>query len=118
MTPEQAVARRKKAVAAAKALLSLEYGFYFGAQRIRTALSLIDEEYLVRFPAFQKFLEEVPLGTPTGQLRLLCQVDYLMASDKILATAEAAHRAALLQECLAVVRALGNNETRAEDTHK
>jgi hypothetical protein len=107
MTPEQEVARRKRAASAARSLLSLESGLAFGAKRVHGALQLLGDDVPDRFPAFGAFLDAIPKATPLGQLRLLCQERLLIESDQILASVESRYRSRLLLECIAVIRAYG-----------
>lgn len=107
MTPEQEIARKKKAVSAARALLSLEHGLVYGSKRMRDVLSLLGDKVPDEFPAFARFLNAIPVTTPTGELRLLCQEQLLFRSDAVLALVEAEFRQSLLKECLAVIKAYG-----------
>ncbi|MDN3546457.1 hypothetical protein QWZ02_18520 [Kinneretia asaccharophila] len=103
MTPEQEVARKKRAVRAAQRMLTAELGLVYGAKRVREALFHLGSDVPKRFPAFDSFLDAIPLATPLGELRLLCQEALLLSSDRILAAVEAEYRQSLLRECLSVI---------------
>lgn len=105
MTPDQEIARRKRAVAAARGLLSMEFGLAFGAKRVRDALWRLGHDVPKSFPTFDLFLNAIPNTTPLGELRLLCQENLLLSSDEVLARVEGKYRQALLRECLSVIRA-------------
>lgn len=105
MTPEQEVARRKRVVAAARSLLSLEFGLAHGAKRVRDLLCHLGHDVPRLFPALDEFLNAIPRDVPLGELRLLCQEPLLLSSDATLAAVEDKHRRAVLLECLSVIRA-------------
>ena len=107
MTPEQLVAGRQKAVSAARALLSLELGFYVGAKRVFNALEHLDGDLPPQYPVFGKFLASVPAALPVSHARLVCTTSYLFESDATLAALEARFRAPLLQACILVIEAFG-----------
>jgi hypothetical protein len=103
MTPEQEVARKRRVVSAARALLSLETGLVTGASRLRYALRYLGDEHEARFPAFGRFLDAIPIPTPLGDLRLACAEEYLLRTDAELAVVESTFRASIMRECLAVL---------------
>jgi hypothetical protein len=107
MTPDQNIARKKQAVAAARSLLALDVGFVYGAGRVQAALRSIGNDERDLFPVFDNFLDAIPRVTPLGGLRLICEEGQLLSSDRDLAEVEHKFRNALLLECLAVVRAYG-----------
>ena len=108
MTPEQEVARKKRIVSAARALLSLEFGFVYGARRIRNLLRQLGDNVPDEFPIFGRFLDEIPLATPLGELRLLCSQNLLFSSDEIIESVERKFRRGLLLGCLEVIQAYNN----------
>jgi hypothetical protein len=105
MTPEQEEARKRRAVTAARRLLSGEVGLAYGAKRVRDALLHLGRDVPKSFPTFDEFLGAIPMAIPLGELRLLCQEGLLLSSDQILATVEGKYRQSLLRECLSVVQA-------------
>lgn len=89
MTPERKIARTKRAVAAARALISQEHGLAYGAKRVRDALRYLGVDTATTFPAFGQFLDRIPLAVPLGEARLYCTQQLLLDSDARLAKIEA-----------------------------
>lgn len=107
MTPEQKLARTKKLVSAAKALLSLQTGIAVGAQRIMNCLYLLGPEFEDKHKVFGKFIQAIPSDIPIGSVRLLWNYDPMLKTDKGLAEVENKFRESLLSECVAIIRAYG-----------
>lgn len=110
MDAAQELARKRRLVSAARALITQESGFSFGARRIWKALHHLGDEYTRQFPVFNEFLQAIPTATPLGELRLLCTEEFLLQSDAVLAKVELKFRALLLEECHAVIAAYGKDE--------
>lgn len=106
MTPEQKIARTRRAVAAARALISQEHGLAYAAKRVSDALEYLGEDMSKSFPTFRRFLDRIPLAVPLGEGRLLCTEQLLLESDAKLAKVEGEFRASLLRESQAVIKAL------------
>ncbi len=106
MTPEQKIARTRRAVAAARALISQEHGLVHASKRVSDALDYLGDDMSTMFPTFRRFLDRIPLAVPLGEGRLLCTEELLLESDAKLARVEAEFRASLLLESQAVIKAL------------
>ena len=107
MTPEQQDARISRLVSSARALLSLQVGFYVGARRIENALSWLGPDFKARHQVFATFTDAVPLDLPVGTARLFWNPETMLATDAQLASVEARFRAQLLAECLEIIRNYG-----------
>lgn len=107
MTPEQRVARIKKLVSAAKALLSLQVGLAVGAQRIDRILRWLEPEIQSNHQIFSEFISAIPAGLPLGSARLLWEPNKLLENDPILSKIENKYRAPILQECLNIIQIYG-----------
>jgi len=109
MTPEQKTARTRRAVAAARALISQEHGLVYGSKRVSDALDYLGDDLPKRFPTFRQFLDRIPPSLPLGEARLYCTEQLLLQSDASLAVLETEFRPSLLRECRAVIKALDTN---------
>jgi hypothetical protein len=108
MTPEQMTARTRRAVVAARALISQEHGLVYGCKRVSDALDYLGDEMPKTFPTFRQFLDRIPPALPLGEARLFCTEQLLLESDAKLAVIEAEFRASLLRESQAVIKALAS----------
>lgn len=106
MTPEQKVARTRRAAAAARGLISQEHGLYYASKRLADALDYLGDETSKMFPTFRVFLDRIPREVPLGEGRLLCTEQLLLESDAKLAKVEGEFRASLLRESRAVLKSL------------
>ena len=104
MTPEQKIARTKKLVSAARALLSLQVGLAVGAKRVADALHLLDHEVCDKHSVFFDFYRAIPADIPLGNVRLLWQSDAMIRTDSKLAEIENIYREKLLSECAVIIR--------------
>jgi hypothetical protein len=107
MTPEQQIARTRRLLSAARALLSLQTGLYVGARRIENALILLGPEVQAKHRVFSAFTNAVPRDIPVGTARLLWNPEAMLATDEKLAKVEAQFRAQLLTECVEIVKRYG-----------
>jgi hypothetical protein len=106
MTPYQEVARKKKLVSAAKALLSLQVGIAIGCVRIMKLLSWLSMWDDPRFQVFGEFIRATK-ALPLGNERLLWATAALLESDAKLAELEIEFRPELLKACVAIIEAYG-----------
>lgn len=107
MTPEQQDARIRDLVSAARALLSLQVGFYVGARRIENSLIWLGPDFQTKHRIFSEFTDSVPRDIPVGTARLLWNPEAMLATDEALASIEARFRTQLLAECIEIVRHYG-----------
>ena len=106
MTPEQEVARTKRLVSAAKALLSLQVGIAAGSLRVRKILhwlNLQDDEKYQGFTGFITATGAIPLANE----RLLWAYSALLEQDEKLAKIEAMYRPSILKACIAIITEFG-----------
>jgi hypothetical protein len=104
MTPKQEIARYKRLVSAAKAMLTSQVGFYIGAIRVRNVLRTMGEELENQHGIFSKFLESVPVDIPLGNARLLWEPSAMLKSDQKLLVVESKFRSGLLAECVNIIK--------------
>ncbi|NHQ87697.1 hypothetical protein HA050_16390 [Iodobacter sp. HSC-16F04] len=107
MTPEQRIARLKRLVSAARALLSFEVGMAHGAHRVVNALYHLGPEFKDSHKVFRQFIEAIPLDIPFGPPRLYMEHKYLLKTDKVLAKIESKYRELILVECMEVIAKYG-----------
>ena len=107
MTLEQKIARTKKLVSAARALLSLQVGLAVGAKRVADALYHLDPEMRGKHTVFSAFYDAIPADIPLGNVRLLWQSDAMIRTDAQLAEIESRYREKLLSECAVIIRTYG-----------
>ncbi|MEJ1958336.1 MAG: DUF2489 domain-containing protein [Nitrosomonadales bacterium] len=106
MTPEQEIARKKKLVSAAKALLSLQVGFAIGCVRIQKILYWLRMWDCQEGQVFREFLNatrEMPIGND----RLFWSPEALIKSDAKLTKIEAKYRPAILNACVNIIATYG-----------
>jgi hypothetical protein len=106
MNSAQEVARTKRAVAAARAMITQEHGLVFGAKRVLRAMAYLSDDMPGQFPTFGEFLDRIPMTTPLGEARLMCTEQFLFESDVRLAVVEAEFRTPLYRESLALIKVL------------
>jgi len=114
MTPEQELARRRKLVSAAKALLSLQVGIAVGAMRVEGVLRWLGRPYEESHSIFSKFIDSIPRSIPLGGARLRWNPERMLELDEVLAPIEAKYRRMLMEECIRIIDiyetdALGND---------
>ena len=85
MTSEQEIARTKRLVFAARALLSLQVGLVVGAIRINKVLIHLPPEMGGAHNIFGEFLSSIPLDIPLENARLHRSHAALIEMDKKLA---------------------------------
>jgi len=107
MTPEQKIARQKRLVSAAKAMLTSQVGFYIGAVRVRNVLRTMGEELENQHGIFSKFLQTVPVDIPLGNARLLWEPSAMLKSDQKLLLVESKFRSEILAECVNIIKQYG-----------
>ena len=107
MTPEQKIARQKRLVSAAKAMLTSQVGFYIGAVRVRNVLRTMGEELENQHGIFSKFLQTVPVDIPLGNARLLWEPSAMLKSDQKLLLVESKFRSEILAECVNIIMQYG-----------
>lgn len=104
MTPEQEIARKKRLVSAAKALLTAQVGLYIGAVRVVNVLRTMGEAHENRHGIFSRFLQAVPADIPLGNARLLWEPSAMLKSDQKLLVVESTFRPELLAECVDIIK--------------
>jgi hypothetical protein len=114
MTPEQELARRRKLVSAAKALLSLQVGIAVGAMRMVGVLRQLGRPYEESHPIFSKFIDSIPRSIPLGGARLLWNPERMLELDELLAPVEAAYRRMLMAECIRIIEIYGEDAPGAD----
>ena len=106
MTPEQEVARKKRLVSAAKALLSLQVGVSIGCVRISKVLYWLGYQDRLPYQVFRQF-NQATVGLPIGNERLLWSYPALLEQDEKLAKIEGEFRPKVLRACVAIIAQYG-----------
>jgi len=114
MTSEQELARRRKLVSAAKALLSLQVGIAVGAMRVAGVLRRLGRPYEESHFVFSKFIDSIPRSIPLGGARLLWNPERMLEMDELLAPIEARYRRVLLEECIRIIHIYGDDAPENE----
>jgi hypothetical protein len=116
MTPEQELARRRRLVSAAKALLSLQVGIAVGAIRVIGALRRLGRPYEEFHPIFSTFIDSIPCSIPLGGARLLWNPARMLEMDELLAPLEAKYRRMLMEECIRIIDIYATDALESEST--
>jgi hypothetical protein len=106
MTPEQEVARKRRLVSAAKALLSLQVGIGVGCVRINKILHWLLLQDDPRYQVFWQFIVATR-SLPLGNERLHWAHSALLECDAKLATIEADFRPKILSTCIDIIDTYG-----------
>ena len=104
MTPEQEIARTKKLVSSAKAILAGEIGLSVGVFRISNNFYYLETELKSKYPIFKQFESELPADIPVGSPRLLWEHTALLKTDLVLNSLEQKHRTSILEACIDIIR--------------
>jgi hypothetical protein len=110
MTPEQKIARNKKLVNDAKAIISHQLGLTVGAMRISNKLRWLQSDD-PRNSVFDEFIKAIPTNIPLGKARSLWHAEMILSSDKIIAVVEQKYRERIIQACLRLIEDNGVHKT-------
>ena len=111
VTPDQEIARKRKLVSAARALLSLQVGLVTGSLRISKLLYSLPPHIRDRHPSFDEMLNAIPRDLPLGSARIQWAHGPLIDSDRRLAVYENRFREQIMRECVAIIEAWGSEPT-------
>lgn len=94
---------KKRLVAAARAMLSMQVGLSVGAFRIIGILLELGEPYETGHFVFAEFAQSIPTVVPIGTARLYWAPQQLLEKDAVLAEVEARFRQRLLEGCIDII---------------
>lgn len=103
ITKEQEVARIKKLVSSAKAMISGQVGITVGALAISNKLGWLGEEWNEKYPIFKKYYSALPTELPIGSDRLNWNLEKLLELDPELANFEFKYRSELFKACANII---------------
>lgn len=107
ITEKQSIARKKKLVSSAKAMISGQVGITVGAMAVANKLRQLGEEWSKAYPIFKVYYSELPMDLPIGSERLNWNIEKLLALDPELAQLEFKYRAKLFEACATIINKHG-----------
>ena len=102
MTPNQKIARTKRLVSTAKAILSLQVGIAVGSLRICKLLSWLHLQDDAKYQVFSQFIRSAG-AIPLANERLLWAHSALLEQDEKLSQIEAIYRPKIMKACIAII---------------
>ncbi|WP_423934832.1 hypothetical protein [Comamonas sp. 23] len=96
--------RANKARLWATKIVTLEVGLSVGVSRLLHNLQLLELNHDEKFRVLGDFLNKIPVDTPLGDLRLLCDEKFLKSSDYELMKIELEFRQLIMISCLEIIR--------------
>jgi hypothetical protein len=94
---------KKRLVAAARAMLSMQVGLSMGAFRMIEILLELGDPYETQHFVFAEFAASIPVVVPIGSARLYWAPQALLEKDAMLAEIEGRFRRRLLEGCIDII---------------
>lgn len=107
MTDEQKIARTKRLVSAARAVISGQVGITVGTFAISNKLYWLGRDWEEKYNIFKEYRSVLPLELPVGAERLKWNLDRILEFDPILAKIEYQYRSRILETCVEIIKKHG-----------
>lgn len=107
VTHEQKIARIKRLVSAARAVVSGQVGFTVGAFTISNKLFWLGRDWEEKYNVFKEYRSALPLELPVGTERLKWNLDRILEFDPVLAKIEYQYRSRILEACVEIIKQHG-----------